>query len=52
MEQNLEIVSGSIKTLEEKLAKSDNVTQGTHENRDSVHDDHPLINMHVIRGIN
>ena len=46
MEQNLEKVARLIKTLEEKVPKSKNVTQGTHE---IVHIEQPSINKHVPR---
>ena len=41
-----------IQALEERLPKSDNVAQGTHENKDIVHVEQPSIITHIPRGFN
>ena len=39
-----------IQNLEENLPKGDDVTQGTHEDKDSVHVDRPFVNKDTLRG--
>jgi hypothetical protein len=50
MEQKM--VARLIQTLDERLPKSDNVTEGTHENKGSIHVEQPSINKHIPGGFN
>lgn len=43
IKKNMEKMARLIQTLEERIPKSDNVAQGTHENNDSVHIQQPSL---------
>jgi hypothetical protein len=44
---NKKLVAKIIQTLDERLPKSDNVIEGTHENKGSIHVEQPSNNKHI-----
>ena len=50
MEKNKEELVRLIQTQEGNILKTDDVSQGTHENKDNVHIKKGYINNHIPRG--
>ena len=50
LEKNVEELVRLIQTLKENIPKGDDMAQGTHENKDRVHDEQTSVNKHIPRG--